>query len=190
MSSASSKKCLRAIGLLLGLDLLLFLRATRLHWLNPSAAAPSMPTAVSTQRVYIAATLSNVDYASEWTASLLGLFTVLDPRNCYLSISIKGDTESAMAAISILNNSLPLNLSRDLRVESDDMFNLSRYNLEGSDLYAYQRFTTPHRRAASIRAKQRNRLLEPLRRLAKQGTYFDRVLMTDDVLFTVCQSFY
>lgn len=173
--------------------LLLFLLWNILDVLHVSHNLPSKQDvtilARPHQRVYITSIHWNCAQAlvNYWSAALLSLVTELGPDNVYVSLVESGSFDDTKTHLRRLDQELA-SLGVQRRIVLDDSSHAQEINDgPGPDDSGWTNDPTGklNLRRIPYLSRWRNKALEPLQGLAKQGQMFDKVLFLNDVVFQV-----
>lgn len=138
------------------------------------------------ERIYIASVNWNSEWIlrSHWSQALLELAWKLGPDNVFVSIYESGSYDNTKGALMELDSELerlqiPHSITMSPITHEDDLA-----ATPGEGWIKTPRGDMGLRRIPYL-SRARNRSLQPLEELAKQGVTFDKVLFLNDVVFTV-----
>ncbi|KAI2793731.1 hypothetical protein POX_a00315 [Penicillium oxalicum] len=139
-----------------------------------------------TERIYIAMVNWNNEYIlrSHLSKAITELSWKLGPENIYISIYESGSYDNTKGALVELDAELeqlkvPRNITLSYVSHADEI----AAPPDGEGWVVTPRGKKELRRIPYL-SRVRNHSLESLRRLAKQGTHFDKILFLNDVVFT------
>jgi hypothetical protein len=170
--------------------LLLLLLWDSLHWLSLSTyqtlptAAPPPPR--NTKRIYIASQHWNdaLLLRDRWNNALVALVQELGIENVFVSIYESGSYDDSKGALNELDTALEgLHVKRSIQLSdtshADEIAQQPKEHgwIKASDGETYMR-------RIPFLTTVRNRVFEPLERLAAKGEHFDTILFLNDVVFT------
>ncbi|KAI9840766.1 MAG: hypothetical protein M1838_003921 [Thelocarpon superellum] len=154
--------------------------------------APSRPTSLaadpehSTERIFVASVHWNneIILRSHWNNAVLDLVRHFGTDNIYVSVFQSGSYDHSADAVTLLDEQLG-ELGAQRSVINDNTTHADEIAKEPA---AEGWIDIGHGRKRPRRipylAGLRNRSLEPLRQLAEQGIFFDKILFPNDVIFT------
>lgn len=140
-----------------------------------------------TQRIFIASIHWNNEaiLRSHWNRAVLQLVEHVGSENVYISILESGSWDDSKGALRLLDRELG-----KLGVERTIVLDDTTHTDEISVTPATHGWIDTARGKKELRripylSRLRNRSLEPLSKLADEGTRFDRILFLNDVVFNV-----
>ena len=159
---------------------LIYLRVSRPTWKPPTKSHP---------RIFIASLHWNNEgiLRSHWNQAVLDLASAIGPDNVFVSVLEGGSWDDSAGALRELDSGLgKLGVQRDIVLENKTHAEIISVvpSVEIDGWIRTPRGRIEFRRIPYL-AALRNRALDPLRRLARRGIIFDRVLFLEDVVFTV-----
>jgi hypothetical protein len=155
-----------------------------------------LPSPIRGEKIYIQAQFwtSAVSLYNGWSDTLLQLCQILGPDNVFVSIVESGSLDNTKEFLQYLEYKLgEADVERSIQMSNwSHADELNRTNEEGVlhfPQYAGQDANDGKRREWEVRripflARERNRGLEPLVEMGRQGRRFDKILVLNDVLYT------
>ena len=203
LSRRTRSRYVRATGLGLLLILLLDLLSllSQYHtfqsnlYANTIESKNDLPGAVRSDRIYIQAQFwtSAIALYNGWNDALLELVQVLGPQNVFVSIVESGSLDNTKEFLTYLDHKLgELGVERSVVMSNwshaDELNRTEEAGVLRFPEYAGHNENDGSRREWEVRripflARERNKGLEPLREMGRQGTRFDKVLVLNDVVF-------
>jgi hypothetical protein len=194
----ASLLCLLLVSLLDTLSLLSSFRLFQSNLLfNTITHAHELPTPLHGQKIYIQAQFwtSAIPLYAGWSDTLLQLCEVLGPKNVFVSIVESGSLDNTKEFLQYLEYKLQeAGVERSIQMsEWSHADELNRTAAEGGVLhfpeYPGQMENDGRRREWEVRripflARERNRGLEPLVQMGREGRRFDRILVLNDVFYS------
>ena len=189
------------LGLLLVLLLDLFSLVSQYHTfqsnlqLNTIESRNDLPGAVRSDRIYIQAQFwtSAIALYNGWNDALLELVQVLGRENVFVSIVESGSLDNTKDFLRYLDYKLgELGIERSVVMSNwshaDELNRTKEVGVFHFPDYAGHNENDGSRREWEVRripflARERNKGLEPLKEMGKQGKRFDKVLVLNDVVF-------
>ncbi|KAL9027805.1 MAG: hypothetical protein Q9196_003726 [Gyalolechia fulgens] len=183
---SSRSRFSRAIFLVLALtilvDLLSLATAHRRAHLAPDT------TSSPRERIFVASIHWNNEaiLRSHWNEAVLRLVEHFGPKNIYISILESGSWDDSKGALRLLDGELE-RLGAQKTIVLDEATHADEIaRTPGTSGWIDTARGKKELRRIPYLSRLRNRSLEPLAKLAEEGTKFDRVLFLNDVVFDVC----
>lgn len=140
------------------------------------------------ERIFVASIHWNNEsiLRSHWNDAVLRLVEHFGPENVYISIIESGSWDDSKGALRLLDGELErLGAQKTIILDQATHTDEIAQTPGNSGWIDTARGKKELRRIPYL-SRLRNRSLEPLAKLAEEGTKFDRVLFLNDVVFDVC----